>query len=161
MLAARARALVDGRLSPSLDDIATLAEPALKHRMALSFAARAEGETISAAIDGLWPRRSNDVVASGVMTLPASIRRDAATLSARLPSLVIAARRVAQTVRHGVHGRRRAGSGEQSGSFGPFFPVSRRRASTGVVPLARSALSSASANGKRRIPFGYGSIARL
>src|SRR5271165_4278172 len=50
MLAARARALVDGRLSPSLDDIATLAEPALKHRMALSFAARAEGETISAVI---------------------------------------------------------------------------------------------------------------
>ena len=50
MLAARARALVDGRLSPSLDDVATLAEPALKHRMALSFAARAEGETISGVI---------------------------------------------------------------------------------------------------------------
>src|ERR1700685_945200 len=48
MLAARARALVDGRLSPSLDDIAVLAEPALKHRMALSFAARAEGGTILA-----------------------------------------------------------------------------------------------------------------
>jgi MoxR-like ATPase len=45
--------LVDGRLSPSLDDIATLAEPALKHRMALSFAARAEGETISAVIGRL------------------------------------------------------------------------------------------------------------
>jgi MoxR-like ATPase len=45
MLAARARALVDGRLSPSLEDIAALAEPALKHRMALTFAARAEGET--------------------------------------------------------------------------------------------------------------------
>ena len=53
MLAARARALVDGRLSPSLDDVATLAEPALKHRMALSFAARAEGETISAVIGRL------------------------------------------------------------------------------------------------------------
>ena len=50
MLASRARALVDGRLSPSLDQIAVLAEPALKHRMALSFAARAEGETISAVI---------------------------------------------------------------------------------------------------------------
>jgi MoxR-like ATPase len=45
MLASRARALVDGRLSPSLEDIAALAEPALKHRMALTFAARAEGET--------------------------------------------------------------------------------------------------------------------
>jgi uncharacterized protein (DUF58 family) len=55
------------------------------------------------------------------MTLPASIRRDAATLSARLPSLVIAARRVAQTVRHGVHGRRRAGSGETFWQFRPFL----------------------------------------
>jgi len=47
MLAGRARALVDGRLSPSKDDIAALAEPVLKHRMALTFAARAEGENIS------------------------------------------------------------------------------------------------------------------
>jgi MoxR-like ATPase len=53
MLAARARALVDGRLSPSLDDVEALAEPALKHRMALSFAARAEGETIPAVIGRL------------------------------------------------------------------------------------------------------------
>jgi uncharacterized protein (DUF58 family) len=55
------------------------------------------------------------------MTLPVSIRREAATLSARLPSLVIAARRVAQTVRHGVHGRRRAGSGETFWQFRPFL----------------------------------------
>jgi MoxR-like ATPase len=47
MLATRARALVDGRLSPSKDDIAALAEPVLKHRMALTFAARAEGENVS------------------------------------------------------------------------------------------------------------------
>ncbi len=53
MLAARARALVDGRLSPSLDDIEALAEPALKHRMALTFAARADGETIPAVIERL------------------------------------------------------------------------------------------------------------
>jgi uncharacterized protein (DUF58 family) len=55
------------------------------------------------------------------MTLPASIRREASTLSARLPSLVIAARRVAQTVRHGVHGRRRTGSGETFWQFRPFL----------------------------------------
>jgi uncharacterized protein (DUF58 family) len=55
------------------------------------------------------------------MTLSVSIRRDAASLSARLPSLVIAARRVAQTVRHGVHGRRRAGSGETFWQFRPFL----------------------------------------
>jgi MoxR-like ATPase len=50
MLASRARALVDGRLSPSLSDIVALAEPVLKHRMALTFAARAEGETIPGVI---------------------------------------------------------------------------------------------------------------
>ncbi|MBN8534114.1 MAG: MoxR family ATPase [Rhizobiales bacterium] len=53
MLAARAKALLDGRLSPSLDDVIALAEPVLKHRMALSFAARAEGETLSNIIAGL------------------------------------------------------------------------------------------------------------
>jgi MoxR-like ATPase len=53
MLASRARALVDGRLSPSKDDIAALAEPVLKHRMALTFAARAEGENVSALISRL------------------------------------------------------------------------------------------------------------
>ena len=94
------------------------------------------------------------------MTLPASIRRDAATLSARLPSLVIAARRVAQTVRHGVHGRRRAGSGETFWQFRPFCPASRRRESTGVVRRVKSALSCASASGRPRIRSGSGSIAR-
>jgi uncharacterized protein (DUF58 family) len=49
-----------------------------------------------------------------------SVRHDSATLSARLPTLVIAARTVAQTVRHGVHGRRRAGSGETFWQFRPF-----------------------------------------
>ncbi|MCY0148043.1 MoxR family ATPase [Hoeflea sp. G2-23] len=43
MLCARARALYDGRLAPSIDDVRALAEPILQHRMALSFAARAEG----------------------------------------------------------------------------------------------------------------------
>lgn len=46
MLSARARALVSGRLSPSLDDIIALAVPVLKHRMALTFAARADGQSI-------------------------------------------------------------------------------------------------------------------
>ncbi|PWK63858.1 MoxR family ATPase [Aminobacter sp. AP02] len=45
-LCARARALYDGRLAPSIDDIRALAEPVLQHRMALSFAARAEGMTV-------------------------------------------------------------------------------------------------------------------
>ena len=51
MLAARARALLDGRLAPSLDDVLALAKPVLKHRMALNFAARADGITLDAVID--------------------------------------------------------------------------------------------------------------
>ncbi|MGD8326426.1 MAG: MoxR family ATPase [Sphingomonadales bacterium] len=46
MLTARARALLDGRLSPSIEDIHYLAPAVLKHRMALSFSARAQGLTI-------------------------------------------------------------------------------------------------------------------
>jgi MoxR-like ATPase len=50
MLAVRAKAMLDGRLAPSVDDVMALAEPVLKHRMALTFAARAEGESISGVI---------------------------------------------------------------------------------------------------------------
>ena len=56
MLAARARALVSGRLSPSLDDVVALATPVLKHRMALTFAARADGETVAGVIARLTKR---------------------------------------------------------------------------------------------------------
>src|SRR2546423_5703011 len=56
MLAARARALIDGRLSPSIDDVADMAEPILKHRMALTFAARADGESVEAVIGKLKMR---------------------------------------------------------------------------------------------------------
>ncbi len=56
MLAVRARALLQGRLAPSIDDVADLAEPVLKHRMALTFAARAEGETIQGVIARLKAR---------------------------------------------------------------------------------------------------------
>lgn len=53
MLCARARALYEGRLAPSLDDIYALAEPVLEHRMALTFAARAEGMSVRDVIAGL------------------------------------------------------------------------------------------------------------
>jgi MoxR-like ATPase len=56
MLAVRARALLDGRFAPSIDDVIELAEPVLKHRMALTFSARAEGETISDIIARLKAR---------------------------------------------------------------------------------------------------------
>ncbi|MQP67967.1 AAA domain-containing protein [Niveispirillum sp. SYP-B3756] len=53
MLAARARALLDGRLTPSLDDVVELAGPVLRHRMALNFSARADGVTLDDVIDQL------------------------------------------------------------------------------------------------------------
>jgi MoxR-like ATPase len=56
MLVARARALIDGRLSPSVDDVLEMAEPILKHRMALTFAARADGESTEAVIAKLKAR---------------------------------------------------------------------------------------------------------
>jgi len=53
MLAVRARALLDGRLAPSTDDVVALAGPVLRHRMALNFAARAEGATTANVIERL------------------------------------------------------------------------------------------------------------
>src|ERR1700716_3796644 len=56
MLVARARALIDGRLSPSIDDVLDMAEAVLKHRMALTFTARADGESVEAVIGKLKAR---------------------------------------------------------------------------------------------------------
>ena len=53
MLAVRAKALIEGRLAPSVDDVVALAHPVLRHRMALNFSARAEGTTIADVIDRL------------------------------------------------------------------------------------------------------------
>ncbi|MCK8787809.1 MoxR family ATPase [Roseomonas sp. NAR14] len=53
MLATRARAVLEGRLAPSVDDVAALAEPVLRHRMALNFAARADGVRIAEVIETL------------------------------------------------------------------------------------------------------------
>jgi MoxR-like ATPase len=53
MLAARARAVLEGRLAPSVDDVVALAHPVLRHRMALTFAARADGVTMDQVINRL------------------------------------------------------------------------------------------------------------
>jgi len=53
MLGARARALLQGRLSPSLDDVMALMAPVFRHRMALNFTARADGHTIDGTIERL------------------------------------------------------------------------------------------------------------
>ncbi|MDP4031839.1 MAG: MoxR family ATPase [Pseudorhodobacter sp.] len=56
MLTVRARALLDGRLAPSVADVAALARPVLIHRMALNFAARARGESLPGVIDRVTTR---------------------------------------------------------------------------------------------------------
>lgn len=56
MLGVRARAVIEGRFSPSVDDVLALAAPILRHRMALTFAARAEGVTLDEVINTLCER---------------------------------------------------------------------------------------------------------
>jgi MoxR-like ATPase len=56
MLLVRAQALLEGRLAPDPTDVARLARPVLGHRMALSFAARAEGVSLDAVIDEVAAR---------------------------------------------------------------------------------------------------------
>jgi MoxR-like ATPase len=56
MLSCRARALLDGRLAPSVEDVTALAQPVLRHRMALNFSARADGILLQDVIDRLVER---------------------------------------------------------------------------------------------------------
>ena len=51
MLTVRARALLQGRLAPSAEDVLDMARPVLSHRMALNFAARARGDSLADLID--------------------------------------------------------------------------------------------------------------
>jgi uncharacterized protein (DUF58 family) len=54
-------------------------------------------------------------------TAGGTARQDEALgLARRLPSLIVAAKDIASSVMHGVHGRRRAGSGETFWQFRPF-----------------------------------------
>ncbi len=56
MLACRARAIIQGRLAPSVDDVMALAGPILRHRMAVNFSARAEGVTVETVIAQMCSR---------------------------------------------------------------------------------------------------------
>ncbi|MCA0044504.1 AAA family ATPase [Celeribacter litoreus] len=56
MMTTRARALLDGRLAPSPEDVLAMARPVLIHRMALTFAARARGDDLAAIIDDVARR---------------------------------------------------------------------------------------------------------
>ena len=56
MLTVRAEALIDGRLAPNAEDVRRMAGPVLSHRMALSFAARARGESLARVIEEVTAR---------------------------------------------------------------------------------------------------------
>jgi MoxR-like ATPase len=58
MLAVRAEALLTGRLAPSPEDVRRLAVPVLEHRMALSFAARAQGASLTGLIERIATERT-------------------------------------------------------------------------------------------------------
>jgi MoxR-like ATPase len=58
-LAARARALIDGRLAPSFDDVLALAKPVMQHRMALGFSARAEGVSMDDVLQAMKQKTEN------------------------------------------------------------------------------------------------------
>jgi MoxR-like ATPase len=51
MLTVRARAMLQGRLAPSIEDVRAMARPVLSHRMALNFASRARGDSLADLID--------------------------------------------------------------------------------------------------------------
>ncbi|WP_373050128.1 AAA family ATPase [Thalassovita aquimarina] len=51
MLTVRARAMLQGRLAPSVEDVVAMARPVLSHRMALNFAARARGDNLADLIE--------------------------------------------------------------------------------------------------------------
>lgn len=57
--AARARALIDGRGVPNVQDLAALAKPVLRHRMALQHTARARGDSLEGVIEGAVKRTLN------------------------------------------------------------------------------------------------------
>ena len=124
MLAVRARALIDGRLAPSIDDVldARRARAAPSHGADLPGARRrphdsGRDQTIEGS-DRLMAA-DNGHTAKEII----AIRRadgESRTLAASLPRLVLEARRIAANVIHGLHGRRRAGSGENFWQYRRF-----------------------------------------
>jgi MoxR-like ATPase len=53
ILAAKARAILDGRFAVSTDDVAALARPTLQHRLILNYRAEAEGVRAGDLVDRL------------------------------------------------------------------------------------------------------------
>ena len=146
MLAVRARALLEGRLAPSTDDVVALAQPVLRHRMALNFSgARRRRDDRQSVIERLcrsfFERRKR-----------ATLQHEAEALGAGLPPLMVEAERLAAAVSLGVHGRRKAGMGE---SFWQFRRYPRR----GSVHRHRlAAIGQVAASVRARARMGSGAV---
>ena len=125
MLCARARALYDGRLAPSIDDVhgAGRAGAAAPHGADLR---RARRRHDACATSSRALARSGELSAWRASARPStrSPPRDAlarARLRAALvPDLLVEARRIVNTVIAGWHGRRRRGIGENFWQFRPY-----------------------------------------
>ena len=136
MLAVRVRALLGGRLAPSVEDVMALARPVLRHRMAVSFAARAEGITVEDVVEPLpacrlTPRRRR-ASAPGAQA-PASRE----TLSQRLPALLVEAEQVAATVARACTGGGAPAWARRSGSSASTRRATPPRRLTGANRPAR------------------------
>ena len=53
ILGAKARALLDGRTTPSIEDVIAISKPVLRHRMVMSFASESSGVTADSLIENL------------------------------------------------------------------------------------------------------------
>jgi MoxR-like ATPase len=68
ILAAKARAALDGRTSVTIEDIRAMARPVLRHRLVTTYAAQAEGQTPDTIIGRLLedvPERAGAAIADG------------------------------------------------------------------------------------------------
>ena len=127
--------------------------PVLRHRMALNFAARADGVTLDEVIDRLCAPLSSSAarpVAAWPKTRPRSRQRGARQLASTLPPLLVAAERVAPTVAQGVHGRRRVGQGETFWQFRRYQPATPRQR----IDWRQSAKSRAAVRARDRMGGG-------
>ena len=119
MPATRARALLDGRYAPSVDDVIDLAGPVPRHRMALNFAARAEELELQSNTLMIFARTS---YRAAWQRLSLHIRLPTwRPLAAELPPATRGGT-VAATVGAGIHGRRRARAAAASGNTGDTEP---------------------------------------
>jgi len=60
VIAAKIRALLEGRYNVAFEDIATVAKPALRHRILLNFEGEAEGVSTDVIVDSLLARAQDD-----------------------------------------------------------------------------------------------------